>query len=352
MSPAKPAGQRPPPRMWRSPGFIIALSAVVVLALIITLGVLSMWALVENVRRGGEPEEDFYTPIADTGGPAQGQAQVFSQLLRARGLACSDENLEKVFSRGCFRRDFDHKVRVEFIGPVDGSLGTVNIDLDFIGAEDKTGAHRAFDELVGDFVEAADMSAADTGLVRTKLAGGGDVTFSTDWGTGSLRRYTDATSSITFQRGSWRSSTIDSATLPGDVSMVEPIAVDRGYLCDHQYGQIDCTKGDGDEFHIVASNAVPSGGLSRLYVRADTGRDDTAMDIALSDAGSVLDILGGSRAAAAKEWMTNNRTAAGGIAYVGGLHVSLSVEDTRQSHIVQLEVTSPCRYTSDGGTIC
>ncbi len=326
----------------------MVVAGVAVLVLIITVSVPSMWAMVESVRRGGEPEEESYTPITDTGGPARGQAQAFSELLRARGLACSDEDLEKVFSRGCYRKDFDHDVQVEFLGPVDGTLGSVKINVDFIGAEDQAHAHRAFDELVGDFAEASELSAADAELVRTKLAGGGNVDFSTYWGRASLRRTTEARASITLRRGSWAPPDLISVTLPGNLSTVEWVAVQHDFRCDQQgEWHLDCTKGDDENFKIVASRSVLSG-LNHLYVSAATGPDDTAMDIALADAGSVLDALGGSRAAAVKGWFTQHRTAAGGMAYVGGLQTRLAVTDTRQLHIVSFDLLSPCLHSKRG----
>ncbi len=297
------------------------------------------------------PSKKSYREVPDTGGPARGQAEAFSTLLRARGLVCSDENLAKVFSRGCYWKDFDHKVRVEFLGPVDGRLSEVTIDLDYIGAEDEATAHRAFDDLVGDFVKAAEMSDADAAAVRKELAAE-EAEFSTDWGSAKLYRYTESTSTITFKRSGWHSPDLVAATLPGDLDLVESVAVQRGFRCerDSEY-RIECQQGADDELKIVASGAVPRG-LSRLYVGANTGRDDQAMEAALAEIGAVLDALGGSRAAAAKDWFTQNRSVAGGMAYVDGLHAYLDVIDDDRLHYVQFDLLSPCRYNSANGGFC
>ena len=91
-----------------------------------------------------------YDMVPDTGGPARGQAETFSNLLRARGLVCSDEKLAKVFSRGCYLRIVGSAaIRVEFIGPVNGDLGevTINVNTSLASAEQAEAAP-AFDELV------------------------------------------------------------------------------------------------------------------------------------------------------------------------------------------------------------
>lgn len=292
-----------------------------------------------------------YTKVPDTGGPATGQAEVFSQMLRARDLACSDENLAKVFSRGCYRKDFGHAVRVEFLGPVDGTLSNVTIDLDYIGAEDKADAHHAFDDLVGDFVEAAELSAGDAAVVREELVGE-NAEFSIGWGKAKLRRYTDSNSKIRFQRAGWKSPDLVAATLPGDLDLVESVAVQRGFRCEQDEYRVECTQGEEDGLTIVASRAIPKG-LDRLYVRAQSD-DDTAMDAALAEIGAVLDALGGPRAAEAKTWFTENRTAAGGYAYVGGLLAYLDVTDEPRFrlHVAQFDLITPCRYNSSKGGFC
>jgi hypothetical protein len=298
-----------------------------------------------------EQPKKSYSEVPDTGGPATGQAEAFSTLMRARGLACSDENLAKVFSRGCYRKDFDHSVRVEFLGPVSGALSDVKIDLNYIGAEDEADAHRAFDDLVGDFVEAAELSAADTAAVREALAGE-KAKFSIDWGEAKLHRHSESTSEIRFLRADWKSPDLVAATLPGDLDLVESIAVQRGFHCEQDEYKVECSQGGDDGLKIVANRAIPEG-LDRLFVRASAD-DDTAMDAALAEISAVLDGLGGPRAAEAKAWFTDNRTAAGGHAYAGGLHAFLDVvdEDRWQLHIVQFDLTTPCRYNSENGGFC
>jgi hypothetical protein len=76
------------------------------------------------------------------------------------------------------------------------------------------------------------------------------------------------------------------------------------------------------------------------------------MDVALAELGAVLDALGGPRATAAKDWFGQHRTAAGGTAYVAGLHASLSVEDHKLLHYVQFDLVTPCRHNSKHGGFC
>lgn len=328
----------------------MVLRRLAVLFLIMVAAAVSFQLYLAFDRSESEPEESSYASIPDTGGPAKGQAEDFSRLLRARGLACSDENLAKVFSRGCYRRDFDHGLGASFLGPVDGTFGVVEIGLSYhLGADDRADAHRVFDELVGDFITAARLSTADAAVVRSALAAGTDAEFSIDWGTATLQRSEGlASSSIKLRRAGWRAPDLVAATLPGPPSTVESVAAGRGFQCQRDEWQVDCSKGEDKEFMISASRGVPSG-LDRLFVSVDTGRDDTAMEAALAEAGAVLDALGGPRAAAAKDWLSQNRGTAGGTAYVGGLHVFLSVEDTRRRHAVQIGLQSPCHIAIKGG---
>lgn len=336
-----PTSQQPPRR--RS-----LVGCILPLVLVLALAAVGVTAVV-LLRGGSEPEQKSYTSIPDTAGPAVGQAQAFTRLLRARGLACSDEKLAKVFSRGCYREDFDHDVRVELLGPVDGTLTEVEIRLDYIGADDQADAHRDFDDLVGDFVQAAGLGTADATVVRNELAGK-DAEFRTGWGSAELQRSTSSTSSITFRRAGWKSPDLVAATLPGDLAAVEAVAVKRGYRCERSADSlVECSK--GDELKIVANRALPTG-LKRLYVGANTGRDDKAMDVALAEAGALLDALGGTRSAAVKDWYTQHRTAAGGMAYVAGLRAYLTVEDTKLLHYVQFDLLTPCRYNSKYGGFC
>ncbi|GAB3743559.1 hypothetical protein GCM10028864_10470 [Microlunatus parietis] len=288
-----------------------------------------------------------YTKVPDTGGPATGQAEAFSTLLRARGLVCSDEKLAKVFSRGCYRQDPEHLIRVEFLGPVDGRLSKVEIHLDYLLADDRDDAPGAFDDLVGDFVEAAELSAADAAAVRRELAGK-QAEFNIDWGEVKLQRPTVSTSTIRLLRAGWKPPELFAAKLPGDLDLVESVAVQRGFRCERNEYEMECTQG-GDGLTIRASPARPEG-IDRLYVHARTD-DDTAMDAALAEIGAVLDALGGPRAAAAKDWYFRNRTAAGGLAYVDGLLASLVVVDDHV-HTARFELTSPCRANSDNGGFC
>ncbi len=129
----------------------IVLRRLVVLFLIIVAAAVSFQLYLEFDRGQSEPEESAYASVPDTGGPAKGRAETFSRLLRARGLACSDEKLAKVFSRGCDRDDFDHHVAALFLGPVDGTLGVVTIAVNYRGAADEVDVHSTFDDLVGDF---------------------------------------------------------------------------------------------------------------------------------------------------------------------------------------------------------
>jgi hypothetical protein len=180
----------------------------------------------------------------------------------------------------------------------------------------------------------------------------GDAEFRTGWGTGKLRRSSSATSSIRFQRAGWKSPDLVAATLPGDLSAVEAVAVKRGYRCERSGDSIlDCARDTDGELKIVAHRALPTG-LKRLYVGANTHREQRAWDLALTEAGAVLDALGGPRAAAAKDWFGRQRTTAGGSAYVAGLHAYLSVIDSKLLQYVQFDLLTPCRYNSKYGGFC
>lgn len=132
------------------------------------------------------------------------------------------------------------------------------------------------------------------------------------------------------------------ATLPGDLRLVESAATGLGYRCSREEFSLECVRSQGGTLELSAGRAVPKG-LDQLHVTADTGREDGATELALADLSAVLDVLGGARAAAAKQWFTQNRGAAGGIAYAGGMQARFTLIEREESHWAQLGLRTPCR---------
>lgn len=306
-----------------------------------------------GVRWSSQPEQDSYTSVQDTSRPAKGQVQRFSDALRARGMACSDEytNDLRLFSRGCYRTDFDHDVAAEFAGSPDGTLGYANLNLDYIGADDAELARSDFDAIVRDFVAAAGLTEADAKIVSDRLAAHTDAEFTTGWGSARLTRGTSS-SAIVLRGTAWRPPNLAETSLGGSDDL-RTVVVQRGYDCTELepsgQGQLECTRKDSTGTFKVNATLVLQG-ITRLYLSADTGRKDTAMKLALAELGGVLDELGDG--AEVKEWFTENAGAAGGRAYVDAMHAYLSVTDQPLNHFVQFDLISPCRTTAADGGIC
>lgn len=293
-----------------------------------------------------------FSTVPDTAGPAKGQVQVFTELLRAQGLACSDEHIDDrvVLSRGCYRTGQGHTVAAEFLATVDGTLGRVAIDVNYIGAPDATTSHADHDDLVRLFVRAAGIPEGDARTVLTRLAVDAK-TFRIPWGGAELQRGSSASSSIVFRRAGWKYPLLTTATLPGRLAQVSSVATKRGYVCKDKAPTVECTRSLGPiepgkeaigKLKLVATERANQRALERLYVVADTGKTDAA-DQAVAEQTAVLDALGGPRAAALKQWFGINRGRANGRAYVAGLHAGVTAGDPKllPGH-VQFEVRSPC----------
>jgi hypothetical protein len=291
-----------------------------------------------------------FSTVPDTAGQAKGQAQVLTGLLRGQGLACSDEHVDDrvVYSRGCYRTGPKHMAAVEFIGPPDGTLARVEIDVNYGGAPDSDTARDDHDALVGLFIKAAGIPERDARTITTRLSTDTER-FSVPWGGVELQR-SSGSSKVALRRTGWKYPLLKTATLPGPLGRVASAATERGYTCRNDTEtMLDCTQSLGTsksdverKLKVFATARADGRTLERLYVIADTGRDDAA-DRAVQEQAAVLTALGGPRAAPLKQWYGAHRGRANAKAYVAGMHATVTAGDPRllPGH-VQFDLWSPC----------
>lgn len=259
--------------------------------------------------------------VPDTAGPATGQAQMFTEALRKRGLVCSDlfPDHKPLLVRTCSRKDATHDVYADFAATPEGQLSAAYLGAEYGYPATAADAQAELKAIAGEFAVAG--AAGGITELLGKYTNQVSPPITTAWGPVTVV----GDGGVELERKGWKWPQLPDRRFTGTAAQVVSAVTADGFACSSGGGPDvqNCKKGSdlvttiggADGIHVIniwAGSWTAARTLQEHIFRALTPEGEPA----------------GDRHPQVTDWFAAGESA-GARAYVDGLQLCQATYDTK-----------------------